>query len=287
MKRAYLTIILISLSFVVSAQRPKVHSYYDEFWRPVENEGQAHYYRIVEKQNGKFLVKDYFMSGALQAEILCTGLKPTLQFDSKATLFHENGKSAQVGYFRNEKPYGFHQYFDSDGKLHKEVTFKNDKEYYHQLWSEEGDQLLVNGSGNFSESNSLFGTIYIIVKDSLITASYYINPVSTDTIFTRTQKLPEYQGGSQAMTKELKGVLKYPKSARRARTEGVVYVRFVVTKGGQVKDCSIVKGLDEEVDIEAINGVSTLQGWIPGTYNGKKVNVAYIIPIRFNVKGWF
>jgi len=69
----------------------------------------------LEKTKEGYHVKDYYMSGALQSEIFCTGITPKLQFDSELTLYYENGKPLQIGRFKDERPYGVHQFFYEDG----------------------------------------------------------------------------------------------------------------------------------------------------------------------------
>lgn len=283
--KKYIVPFLILISSNVWSQKAKVHSYYDRFWKRVENVGDAHYYRVVEKENGRYHVKDYYMSGALQSEIFCTAITPTLQFDSELTLYHENGKPSQIGHFKNEKPYGFHQFFFENGNKRKNINYRDDKSYFCQFWNNEGIPLLTNGAGSIEEPNELYGTIYTIVKDSLALAMYY--KIDADTIFTVVDKRPEYPGGHDAMKKDLKSNLTYPVSARRTKVEGTVYVRFIIDKTGEVRDALILRGVGPDVDAAALQGVSMLNKWTPGSQNNKAVNFSYVIPIRFDLKGWW
>jgi len=113
--KLYIFLSLLIISTTTFSQPAKVHSYYDRFWKRVENASDADYYRLVEKTKEGYHVKDYYMSGALQSEIFCTGITPKLQFDSELTLYYENGKPSQIGRFKDERPYGVHQFFYEDG----------------------------------------------------------------------------------------------------------------------------------------------------------------------------
>lgn len=78
--------------------------------------------------------------------------------------------------------------------------------------------------------------------------------------------------------------LKYPEEAMIMGTQGVVTVEFVVDTEGYVSDVKVVKGIDEELDKEAVRVVSASPKWKPATNRGEKVRVKYTIPIEFRLK---
>lgn len=85
----------------------------------------------------------------------------------------------------------------------------------------------------------------------------------------------------------LQNNLKYPESARSKGIEGTVYVDFVVDKKGKVTDATATETTLAEVDsalvVEAVRVVSAMPAWAPGTQGGKPVDVAYSIPITFEL----
>jgi len=89
------------------------------------------------------------------------------------------------------------------------------------------------------------------------------------------------------MQKDLLTNLKYPKSARKSKVEGTVYLKFIINKKGEVKDCTILRGVRADVDAAALEGVSMLRNWVPGMFANHNINFQYVIPIRFNLKGWW
>ena len=68
------------------------------------------------------------------------------------------------------------------------------------------------------------------------------------------------------------------------KIEGRVIIRFCVTEKGSVNKISILKGVDPELDAEAIRVVGTLPLFNPGRQNGKAVPVWYMVPITFTLK---
>jgi TonB family protein len=125
-----------------------------------------------------------------------------------------------------------------------------------------------------------------------------ITTQNADSVYEKSDVMPEYPGGMEALTKYFKGAIRYPKDAKLAKTEGIVFVRFVVTKTGDIEDINVVKSeipdnkeksTDESekallsLQIEAIRVVSGMLNWKPGTIQQKAVNVSMIIPINFSL----
>ena len=81
--------------------------------------------------------------------------------------------------------------------------------------------------------------------------------------------------------------LSYPKKAKAQGLEGTVVVQFVVGVEGSITQISVVKGLGNEFDEEAVRLVELMnhmdQKWVPGTQRGKPVEVPYTLPISFEL----
>ena len=107
--------------------------------------------------------------------------------------------------------------------------------------------------------------------------------VNGETIFTVVEKSPEYPGGTKEMFQFLGENIKYPEAAVKANVSGKVFVNFVVTSEGEIKDITILKGLGFGADAEAVRVVSQMPRWKPGSQDGKPVNVRYNLPIMFQL----
>ncbi len=99
------------------------------------------------------------------------------------------------------------------------------------------------------------------------------------------EKMPEFKGGIKKLFKYLADNIKYPDEARRAGIEGKVHVQFVVNKKGEIKDVTILRGVNKWLDEEAIRVVKSMPNWKPGKQHGKAVSVYYMLPINFKLKG--
>jgi len=106
---------------------------------------------------------------------------------------------------------------------------------------------------------------------------------NNDTVYLFVEQMPEFPGGSIELKRYIAEHIEYPKIARDKRIQGRVFLRFEVTKTGDVGKVEILKGVHPLLDKEAIKVIKSLPKFIPGEQNGKKVSVWYSIPITFKV----
>ena len=94
------------------------------------------------------------------------------------------------------------------------------------------------------------------------------------------QEMPELIGGIDALLAEVR----YPEIARKANVEGRVIVQFIVDKNGEVREPSILRGIGESCDQEAIRVITEHAKFIPGRHDGRPVSVRMSIPIVFRLR---
>jgi periplasmic protein TonB len=104
------------------------------------------------------------------------------------------------------------------------------------------------------------------------------------TPFVVVEEMPMYPGGDAELLKYIAEHTQYPEVAKENNIQGRVIVRFCVTSKGGVSQVSILKGVDSELDAEAIRVVNTLPAFKPGKQGGKPVPVWYMVPITFTLK---
>lgn len=111
-----------------------------------------------------------------------------------------------------------------------------------------------------------------------------INPHMVDGVLMSCSKMPEYPGGFEALLQFLKDNLYFPPSAKEANIQGTVYVQFIVEIDGSLTHVEIKKGVDPDLDAEAVRVVKLMPKWIPGEQAGKKVRVKFTLPIKFRLQ---
>ncbi len=77
--------------------------------------------------------------------------------------------------------------------------------------------------------------------------------------------------------------LKYPEEAVEAKVEGKVYVQFIVSKDGSLRDVLAIKGIGNGCDEEAVRVIAMAENWNPGLQRGRPVDVRMVVPITFSL----
>jgi len=97
-------------------------------------------------------------------------------------------------------------------------------------------------------------------------------------------EMPQFPGGEIGLKEFIDNSIVYPERARKNGINGTVYVNFVISKSGKVTDARISRGVDPDLDKEALRVVNTLPLWRPGRKDGKLVDVSYTVPVDFILK---
>lgn len=103
-------------------------------------------------------------------------------------------------------------------------------------------------------------------------------------IFTAVEQQAQFPGGQAALMKFLNNNLKYPERAQQNDIEGRVTVRFVVNADGSIEQVSIAKGVDKDLDAEAVRVVKKMPKWQPAKNNGVTVRSYFMLPVVFKLQ---
>ena len=96
--------------------------------------------------------------------------------------------------------------------------------------------------------------------------------------------MPEFTGGGMpALMEYLSKNIKYPEAAMKKGIQGRGIVQFVVEKDGSITNVKILRGVDPELDKEAVRVVSAMPKWKPGTQRGEAVRVRFTVPVMFRL----
>lgn len=144
--------------------------------------------------------------------------------------------------------------------------------------------------------------------------------IGQDKVYNIVEKMPQYGNGPDDLRMFVARNMKYPESAAKLGVQGRIYLQFVVTDMGKVKDVSVIKvtvpekstveeiivtaqnkdkdgkveykdykpsgdaKIDQaykELENEAIRVIKLIGDFTPGEEKGKKVNVSLTFPITF------
>ncbi len=107
--------------------------------------------------------------------------------------------------------------------------------------------------------------------------------IAQETAQTQVDEMPVPPGGMEGFTKYMIENLKYPATAKEAKIEGMVMVRFVVKADGSVDAVEVLRGIGGGCDEEAVRVVKNSGTWTPGKKEGKAVAAQMTLPVQFKM----
>ena len=121
--------------------------------------------------------------------------------------------------------------------------------------------------------------------DEMIVVGYR-NPDApvTGEVYEVSDKMPEFPGGMTGLMQHLSKNIRYPAEAHTNNIQGRVVVSVIINTEGKVTNAKIVQGVAPSLDAEALRVTGTMPDWIPGTKDGKPVNVKYTFPVVFRLQ---
>mgnify|MGYP002535576960 FL=1 len=118
----------------------------------------------------------------------------------------------------------------------------------------------------------------------LIPVNIIKSNVTDDDVYEVVENMPEFpNGGMGELMKYLSANIRYPEAAHKAGIQGRITVQFVVGKDGSIGNVSILRGVNADLDAEAIRVISSMPKWKPGTQKGEPVKVKYTVPVMFRL----
>lgn len=105
-----------------------------------------------------------------------------------------------------------------------------------------------------------------------------------NTIYSSGVTKAQFPGGESALLRYINSHVKYPQDAINENAQGTVYVKFVVTKTGEIGQVNITRGVHHALDAEAKRVCQSLPRFTPAVKDGKNVNCWYEVPIKFKLQ---
>lgn len=102
-------------------------------------------------------------------------------------------------------------------------------------------------------------------------------------VFDNPAQSAYFPGGKAAIQEFVNKNLHYPVEAARKGIEGKVYTQFVIERDGAVSQVRILKGIDQELDEEAVRIVRAMPKWNPGVHKHFAVRSYVRMPIIFKL----
>ena len=146
-----------------------------------------------------------------------------------------------------------------------------------------GKAVLIAGIG-LSSLTAMAGTSS---NDATAFSSGIENQVtrSDNEVFGSIGHMPSFPGGDGALMRFLSEHVVYPEEAAKNKIEGKVIVQFIIEKDGSVGEVKVARGVDKELDAEAVRVCKLLPKFSPGrNADGEPIKIWYTLPITFKIQ---
>ena len=158
------------------------------------------------------------------------------------------------------------------------LTIPKEAKFYFR-W-QKGDKVMLKDaqSINLSQPKNL-----LVKMDGEWGEVVQSKPIAPD-IFEVVEQMPEFpNGGMAGLMQYLSQNIRYPEAAKKAGKQGRVTVQFVVEKDGSISNVSTLRGVEPDLDKEAIRVISEMPKWKPAMQRGETVRVRYTVPVMFRL----
>ncbi len=105
--------------------------------------------------------------------------------------------------------------------------------------------------------------------------------IKTNATYTQAQ----FVGGNDSLAKYIKQNFKYPNNMDAETSSNTkIYIQLLIDKNGTVKSAKILRGINTELDNEALRVVKNMPKWIPASKDGKTIETTITLPIQLQLK---
>ncbi len=163
------------------------------------------------------------------------------------------------------------------------MVVANDTQLEHELEIE-----TTEIDENYKVDPAQFQTKEIIAEEEEEDEVYNFQVVETQAVYPGCEKYKtkqqKYLCFQKNIMKHVKKNFCYPEIAKEMGIQGRVIVQFVIGKDGQISKVSILRGIDKNLDNEAMRIVKELPKMQPAKQRGKAVPVSFMLPITFKLQ---
>jgi TonB family protein len=262
---------LLILTFLLHAlilQSQKI--FLDENKTQLNDSVKAKYFKLITTGDNPNVFKEvyFFITGEKESEIQYIKKSKKNLKDGKSITWHKNGHIKSESNYINNELQGKYYSWQENGKLKSEIDYTENK--YNGILTTYWQNGNIKRKDYFKKGKFKNGVCYDSSGNQIKHYDYEI--------------MPAYKGGDQDLLNDISANLIYPEKSRFSGIQGTVIVRFVVKEDGAVDKIDILKGVNAELNNEAMRVVSKLNRFKPGSCDGEPTPVYYMVPINFILK---
>ena len=98
--------------------------------------------------------------------------------------------------------------------------------------------------------------------------------------FMLDENRPQFPGGDSAQMEFIEKNFLIPHVLRQVSFQATIHLKFCVEKDGSISNIKVLRGIDENLDKEAIRVVEMMPKWKPATRQGEAICLPFLMPFR-------
>lgn len=310
MKTRLLTTTLLLASIALFAQENKNKTIFLNAGHKITDIKDYKYIRIVEDYKAEktlYTINEYFKSGKMSMSAFSSD-RDNLNLEGIRIDYYENGNKRKQSNYVNNKLNGLQiEWYESgEKKLEQEIIWNDKRKDFDtklfQFWNNEGQQLIINGNGQYEKTDKELyesGEIKEGKRNGTWTGKYFklnftfiesyengelVSGISTDKNnnkfpYKELMKKPKPPNGITNFYQYIGRNFKLSKEASLQKISGKINVTFVVDEDGKIIEPKVLRHIGYDTDKEAIRVLEKAENWIPGKMRGVPAKVLYSLPI--------
>lgn len=128
--------------------------------------------------------------------------------------------------------------------------------------------------------------IVLFAKVSVAQLNDSVNLIASKSDFKGCEAIPEYFGGNTEMLKFIAKNMNYSKCNPDIVGCHKIFLSFVVSESGKIKDAKVIKGIEEcqDANNEALRVLNLMPNWKPAFKEGKPIDFKMNLPMYITLK---
>lgn len=252
---------------------------------------------IIFPQNGErldFAVVEYYDRNNNQ--LIKNGTGNWINDSIKIGLFDHSSLKKLTGQFKDTLKHGrwnlirisdnklMHTERFRKGRFIKAVVYNDQSNYYGSISSETLNKFPDDNLTKLKRTENFNLDTTVFSKSLLYSDVETIFKTVTGKMYKIKTRNAGYIYGDYSLLEFIGENLQYPISAAMKSISGKVYVNVVIDSLGNTKEVKILKGIHNDLDMEAIRVIQLITDWLPAIQNGEAIESTITIPIRFVIK---
>lgn len=290
MKRSVLFFVVMIVTQLLYGQ-DTIRAFFDKNWEKTTEENAMYYRKAFEGKAGRWIAKDFYMSGKIQmiGQFQTRKLKVR---EADFTFYYENGQVEMEGiYVDGNKEADWPKWY-SDGTLWQERNYEEGKlhgEYkeFYKSGKLQGEGIYKHGKFDqdwkWYFENGQQSSFEQYENTELKAVTFWNEDGNEETGDLTIIKKPMFVGGIDKLHEYVItnfGKRVSNRTLKKDKNKGKIVIQFVVNTDGSISNIVVLRGINKKMDAIGVEVIQSMPKWNVGKRHNIPIRCRYTYPIR-------